>query len=71
MEKIDRPRIGVFCAIVDNVERRNENGSSDLLVYQQACAEYEVQYKLPFMLDSCWQILKDQFAWKDVEMPSF
>jgi hypothetical protein len=31
-----RPRIGAFYAIIDNVERRNESGSSDLTVYQKA-----------------------------------
>ncbi|GKA43978.1 hypothetical protein Tco_0736702 [Tanacetum coccineum] len=29
------PRIGAFCTIFDNVQRRNESGSCDLTVYQK------------------------------------
>ncbi|GKF02630.1 glutathione S-transferase T3-like protein, partial [Tanacetum coccineum] len=63
--------IGSFCAIIDNVERRNESGSSNLTVYQKALVEYETQYDHPFTLESCWKILKDHAAWKEVEMLNF
>ena len=46
-----RRRIDAFCAIIDNDEQGNEIGSSDLLVYQQALTEYEVQYEQPFPLE--------------------
>nr|GEV73839.1 hypothetical protein [Tanacetum cinerariifolium] len=39
------PRIGAFCAIFDNVQRRNESGSCDLTVYQKACVEYAADKK--------------------------
>ncbi|GJY74593.1 glutathione S-transferase T3-like protein [Tanacetum coccineum] len=66
-----RPRIGAFCAIIDNVERKNESGSSDLTVNQKALAEYEAQYEHPFTSEPCWNILKDHAVWKEVEMPNF
>nr|GEU71821.1 hypothetical protein [Tanacetum cinerariifolium] len=66
-----RSRIGAFCAISDNVQRRNESGSCDLTVYQKACVEYAVEYDHDFSLEPCWKILKDHSAWKQVEMPSF
>ncbi|GKC23458.1 hypothetical protein Tco_1025608 [Tanacetum coccineum] len=33
-----RPRIGAFCAIINNVEANHESGTNDLDVYQKACA---------------------------------
>ncbi|GJT01037.1 reverse transcriptase domain, reverse transcriptase zinc-binding domain protein, partial [Tanacetum coccineum] len=64
-------RIGTFCAIIDDVERRNESWSCDLNVYKKALAEYKAQYEHPFTLESCWNILKDHVAWKCVEMSNF
>ncbi|GJT31509.1 hypothetical protein Tco_0921928 [Tanacetum coccineum] len=63
------PIIGAFCAIIDNVERRNDSGSCDITVFQKALAEYEAQYDHDFTLESYWRILKDHAAWKEVEMP--
>nr|GEW72006.1 hypothetical protein [Tanacetum cinerariifolium] len=40
-----RHRTGAFCAIFDNVQRRNESGSCDLTVYQKACVEYAANKK--------------------------
>ncbi|GJW45195.1 glutathione S-transferase T3-like protein [Tanacetum coccineum] len=65
------PRIGAFCVIFDNVQRRNESGSCDLTVYQKACVEYAAEYDHDFSLEPCWQILKEHPAWKQVEMPAF
>ncbi|GJS80253.1 reverse transcriptase domain, reverse transcriptase zinc-binding domain protein [Tanacetum coccineum] len=62
-----RPRIGAFCAIFDNVRRRNKSGSCDLTVYQKACVEYATEYDHEFSLEPCWQILKNHHAWKQVE----
>ncbi|GJT99946.1 hypothetical protein Tco_1110285 [Tanacetum coccineum] len=66
-----RPRICAFCAIFDNVQRRNESGSCDLTVYQKACVEYVVEYDHDFSFEPCCQIFKDHSAWKQVEMPLF
>nr|GFA80478.1 hypothetical protein [Tanacetum cinerariifolium] len=44
------PRIGAFCAIFDNVQRRNKSGSCDLTVYQKACVEYAAEYDHDFSL---------------------
>ncbi|GJR95929.1 hypothetical protein Tco_0268103 [Tanacetum coccineum] len=66
-----RPRIGAFCAIINNVERRNESVSRDLTVFQKALAEYEALYDHEFTLEPCWRILKDHAAWKEFEMSLF
>ncbi|GKB83738.1 hypothetical protein Tco_0950633 [Tanacetum coccineum] len=65
------PRIGAFCAIFYNVQRRNESGSCDITMYQKACVEYAAEHDHDFSLESCWQILKEHPAWKQVEMPAF
>ncbi|GJT41334.1 retrovirus-related pol polyprotein from transposon TNT 1-94 [Tanacetum coccineum] len=65
------PRIGRFCAIIDNIEQNHESGSCDLTVYQKACVEYKLMYEHNFTLEPCWNILKDHQAWLEVEMPSF
>ncbi|GJW24208.1 glutathione S-transferase T3-like protein [Tanacetum coccineum] len=65
------PRIGAFCTIFDNVQRRNESGSCDLTVYQKVCVEYAAEYDHDFLLEPCWKILNNHSAWKQVEMPLF
>nr|GFC42895.1 hypothetical protein [Tanacetum cinerariifolium] len=65
------PKIGAFCAIFDNVQRRNESGSCDLTVYQKACVKYATEYDHDFSFEPCWQILKNHPSWKQVEMPTF
>ncbi|GJR92996.1 hypothetical protein Tco_0265170 [Tanacetum coccineum] len=45
------PRIGAFCAIINNVEDNHESGSNDLDVFQKACAEYKMIYKQYFTLE--------------------
>nr|GEX10156.1 hypothetical protein [Tanacetum cinerariifolium] len=49
----------------------HESGTNDLDVYHKACAEYKMIYKGDFTLEHCYNILKDQPDWKDVEMPYF
>ncbi|GJY16165.1 retrotransposon protein, putative, ty3-gypsy subclass [Tanacetum coccineum] len=66
-----RPRIGAFCAIIKNIEANYESGTNDLDVYQKACAKYKMMYKGDFMLEHCYNILKDHPGWKNVEMPIF
>ncbi|GKA71000.1 reverse transcriptase domain-containing protein [Tanacetum coccineum] len=43
------PRIGAFCAVNDNAERRNESASCDPTVLQKTLADYEVQYHHDFI----------------------
>nr|GEY33493.1 protein ALP1-like [Tanacetum cinerariifolium] len=57
-----RPRIGAFCAIINNVEENHESGSNDIDVYQKACAEYKMIYRQDFTLEHCYNILKDHKA---------
>ncbi|GJX76092.1 hypothetical protein Tco_0322903 [Tanacetum coccineum] len=66
-----RPRIGAFCAIIHNVEANHESGTNDLDVYHKVCAEYKMIYKQDFMLEHCFNILKDHQGWIDIEMPNF
>ncbi|GJV09542.1 retrotransposon protein, putative, ty3-gypsy subclass [Tanacetum coccineum] len=49
----------------------NKSGSFDITVYQKACAEYAVEYDHDCTLEQCWAILRDHYAWKQVEMPLF
>ncbi|GJZ37684.1 hypothetical protein Tco_0583875 [Tanacetum coccineum] len=53
------PKIGVFCAIIKNIEANHENGTNDLDVYQKACAEFKMIYRSDFNLEHCYNILKD------------
>nr|GEU62508.1 RNA-directed DNA polymerase, eukaryota [Tanacetum cinerariifolium] len=69
--KYVRPRIGAFCAIVNNVEDNHESGSNDLDVFQKACAVYKMIYRQYFTLENYYNILKDHQGWLDIEMPSF
>nr|GEV97308.1 hypothetical protein [Tanacetum cinerariifolium] len=57
-----RPRIGAFCAIINNVEENHESGTNDLDVYHKACAEYKMMYKQDFTLEHCYNTLKDHPA---------
>nr|GEU53251.1 glutathione S-transferase T3-like [Tanacetum cinerariifolium] len=66
-----RPRIGAFCAIFYNVQRMNESGLCDHIVYQKACLEYAAEYDHEFSLEPCWQLLKEHPAWKQVEIYAF
>ncbi|GJR50795.1 ribonuclease H-like domain-containing protein [Tanacetum coccineum] len=70
MENTVCPRIGRFCAIINNIEQNHESGSCDLIVYQIACAEYKLMYEYDFTLELCWNILKDHQALLEVEMAS-
>nr|GEY27566.1 hypothetical protein [Tanacetum cinerariifolium] len=66
-----RPRIGVFCVIINNVEENHKSGTNDLDVYHKACAEYKIMYKQDFTLEHCYNVLKDHSGWLKVEMPAF
>nr|GEX67139.1 hypothetical protein [Tanacetum cinerariifolium] len=56
------PRIGAFCAIINNVEENHESGSNDIDVYQKACVKYKMIYRQDFTLEHCYNILKDHKA---------
>ncbi|GJV36215.1 hypothetical protein Tco_1408692 [Tanacetum coccineum] len=66
-----RPKIAKFIAVYERAKQRDENGSSDLVVFQNALAEYETQYGQAFTLEPCWKILKNCPVWTELEMPSF
>ncbi|GJX50458.1 hypothetical protein Tco_0277303 [Tanacetum coccineum] len=66
-----RPKIAKFTAVYGRVKQRDENGSSNLVVFQNALAEYETQYGQAFTLEPCWRILKNCPVWTELEMHSF
>ncbi|GKA85741.1 hypothetical protein Tco_0807395 [Tanacetum coccineum] len=53
------------------VQRMDENGSSDLVLFQNALAEFETGYGHPFTMKACWRILKNHAALTEIEVPSF
>nr|GEX91487.1 hypothetical protein [Tanacetum cinerariifolium] len=57
-----RPRIGCFCAIINNIEKNHESGLSGLTVYQKTYAKYKLMYRLDSTLEHCYNILKDHQA---------
>ncbi|GJT65888.1 hypothetical protein Tco_1017368 [Tanacetum coccineum] len=61
----------LFEDTMPSVQRMDENGSSDLVLFQNALAEFETGYKHPFTMEACWRILKNHEAWTEVEMPSY
>ncbi|GJX24746.1 hypothetical protein Tco_0231042 [Tanacetum coccineum] len=66
-----RPKIAAFIVVYERVKQMDENGSSDLVVFQNALAEYETQYGQTFTLEPCWRILKNYPVWTEIEMPLF
>ncbi|GJY06971.1 ABC transporter G family member 7 isoform X2 [Tanacetum coccineum] len=66
-----RPRIGCFCAIINNIQENHESGSNDLDVYHKACVEYKMIYMHDFTFGHCYNILKDHQGWLEIEMPNF
>ncbi|GJR23344.1 hypothetical protein Tco_0971871 [Tanacetum coccineum] len=57
--------------VYDSVQWMDENGSSDVVLFQNALAEFETGYVHPFTMEACWRILKNHETWIEVEMPSF
>ncbi|GKB44831.1 hypothetical protein Tco_0889773 [Tanacetum coccineum] len=57
-----RLRISAFCAIFDNVQRRNKSGSCDLTVYQKACVEYAAEYDHDFFIRVVLAKFKESFC---------
>nr|GEY82176.1 hypothetical protein [Tanacetum cinerariifolium] len=66
-----RPKIAKFSVVYERVKQRDENGSSDLVVFQNALPEYETQYGQAFTLEPCWRILQNGPVWTEVEISLF
>nr|GFA29730.1 hypothetical protein [Tanacetum cinerariifolium] len=49
----------------------DENGSSNLVLFQSALAEFETGYGHPFTMKACGRILKNHLAWTEIEMHIF
>nr|GEX40014.1 hypothetical protein [Tanacetum cinerariifolium] len=63
-----RGKVSQFCSSYDNVVRRNEHESNEV-VLQKAIDEYRAEYGLHFTLLHAWRLLKDHKKWKEVELP--
>ncbi|GKE37928.1 hypothetical protein Tco_1461333 [Tanacetum coccineum] len=48
-----RPKVAAFSVVYDGVQRMDENGSSDLFLFQNALAEYQTRYRHPFTMEAC------------------
>ncbi|GKC08157.1 hypothetical protein Tco_0999767 [Tanacetum coccineum] len=46
-------RGGLFEDTIPSVQRMDENGSSDLVLFQNALAEFETGYGHPFTMEAC------------------
>ncbi|GJX85695.1 hypothetical protein Tco_0336469 [Tanacetum coccineum] len=45
-----RPKVAAFSVVYDGVQRMNENGYSDLVLFQNALAEFQTVYGHPFTI---------------------
>ncbi|GJY54111.1 hypothetical protein Tco_0445775 [Tanacetum coccineum] len=66
-----RPKVVAFSVVYDSVQRMDENGSSNLVLFQNALAEFQNGYGHPFTMEACWRILKNHEAWTEVEMSTY
>ncbi|GJZ61838.1 hypothetical protein Tco_0617975 [Tanacetum coccineum] len=66
-----RPKVAAFSVAYDGVQRMDENGSSDLVLFQNALAEFQTMYGHPFTMVVCWRILKKHHAWTEIEVPTY
>ncbi|GJY59622.1 hypothetical protein Tco_0459514 [Tanacetum coccineum] len=66
-----RPKVDAFSVVYDGVQRMDENGSSDLVLFQNALAEFQTVYGRPFTMVACWRILKNHHAWTEIEVPTY
>ncbi|GKB04906.1 hypothetical protein Tco_0833101 [Tanacetum coccineum] len=65
------PKVACFSIVYDSVRRMDENGSSDLVLFQNALVEFQTGYGQPFTMEACWRILKNHPAWSEVEVPTY
>ncbi|GKB80382.1 putative RNA-directed DNA polymerase, eukaryota, reverse transcriptase zinc-binding domain protein [Tanacetum coccineum] len=66
-----RPKVDAFSVVYDGVQRMDENGSSDLVLFQNALAEFQTVYGHPFTMVACWSILKNHPAWIEIEVSTY
>ncbi|GKC63525.1 hypothetical protein Tco_1096123 [Tanacetum coccineum] len=66
-----RPKVAVFSVVYDGVQRMDENRSSDLVLFQNALAEFQTVYGHPFTMVACWRILKNHPAWTEIEVSTY
>ncbi|GKB47448.1 hypothetical protein Tco_0898201 [Tanacetum coccineum] len=48
-----RLKVAAFSVVYDGVQRMDENGSSDLVLFQNALAEFQTLYGHPFTMLAC------------------
>ncbi|GJZ12334.1 hypothetical protein Tco_0547564, partial [Tanacetum coccineum] len=65
-----RPKVAAFSVVYDGVQRMDENWSSDLVLFQNALAEFQTVYRRPFTMVACWRILKNSFLGQKLKVPT-
>nr|GEV39823.1 hypothetical protein [Tanacetum cinerariifolium] len=66
-----RPKVAAFSVVYDSVQQMDENGSSNLVLFQNALAEFQTVYGHPFTMVACWRILKNHPTWTETEVPTY
>ncbi|GJV26851.1 RNA-directed DNA polymerase, eukaryota [Tanacetum coccineum] len=66
-----RLKVAVFSVVYDSVQRMDKNGSSDLVLFQNALAEFQTGYGHPFTMEAFWRILKNHAVWTEFEIPTY
>ncbi|GJY18184.1 hypothetical protein Tco_0389675 [Tanacetum coccineum] len=46
-------KVAAFSVVYDGVQRMDENGSSDLVLFQNTLSEYQTRYGHPFTMKAC------------------
>nr|GEY72606.1 hypothetical protein [Tanacetum cinerariifolium] len=66
-----RPKVDAFSVVYESVQRMDENGSSDLVLFQNAFVKFQTGYGHPFTMEACWRILKNHPARTTIEVPTY
>nr|GEV25860.1 hypothetical protein [Tanacetum cinerariifolium] len=65
------PKVAAFSVVYDSIQLMDENGSSDLVLFQNALPQFQTGYRHPFTMEKCLRILKIHAAWIEIEMPTY
>ncbi|GKD99676.1 hypothetical protein Tco_1387660 [Tanacetum coccineum] len=69
--KTVRPKVASFCGVYANTILTYTSGAGDADYLQRAMTDYGVEYRVPFTLLHCWEVLKDCDKLNSREVPLF
>ncbi|GJW34674.1 RNA-directed DNA polymerase, eukaryota [Tanacetum coccineum] len=69
--KIVRPKVASFCGVYANTILTYTSGAGDADYLQRAVTDYHVEYRVPFTLLHCREVLKECDKWNSGEVPLF